>query len=411
MLLGTKKLMGKLLVAAATVLLVTGCETQPAKKKPGEKNAATAQWKAARAAVMITLAKDQYTAGNFDGSRSTVNEALKLMPDSAEIRILSARIAIENGNLDLAEAELQRAQVADPKMAAADYYYAVVMQRWQRNQKALELYTSASAKNPNEAAYVLAQAELMVSLDKVEDAVNLLKKAVGDFENSAEVRSTLGQVYLRQRKYPDAIETLKQAVMLAANDETIREQLARAYYSARMLPEATECFERLTKSEKLGKRADLFALLGECYLSSDRTRDARGAFESATELQPQNVGYLLSLAKTSLEAGDLRRADIAVRKALALQPADAQANLLLGYVRMEQNKVPEALAAFRRSALSDQTDTMAICMVGVALEKLDRRDEAAREYARALSIKPDDELARRLLNQSQNVASVDPDAR
>lgn len=392
-------------LSAVLMAAVVGCESS--NKHGGEKNAATLHWKMARANVQFTLAQDQYKAGNFDAARSTVDDALKLMPKSCDLRTLSARIAIEQGNLDYAEKELRLAQEADPTNPSPDYYYGVVMQRWQRLQRALELYTTASQKAPKEQAYVLARAELLVALDQDADAIQVLQKACTEFENSAEVRSALGNVLMKQRRYTDAVDIFRQAVLLGADDENLREQLARALYRAGRLPEAAGVLERVLKSEKYANRADIFTLLGECELAANRPTEARAAFETASNLQPQNTGYLLNLAKASLEANDVRRAELVVRKALAISPTDSHANLMLGYVRMEQQKLPEALAAFRRASQSDPKDTVSLCMSGVVLERLDRRDEAARQYAKALEIKPDDELARQLLQQLQGLATLE----
>lgn len=400
-----KRLILMVVLAVATLLVSTGCGSGSNK---GDKNKASAQWKVARASVMVTLARDQFRVGNFDGARGTISEALNLLPESADLRILSGRIAIEQGNLELAEAELRRAQTADPKNAAADYYYGVVMQRWQRTARALELYTTASEKAPGELAYLLARAETMVAMDKESDALQLLTKASESFENSAEIRATIGQIYLRQRRYAEAADILRLAVMLSPTDNTLRDRLATASFKAGRFPEALDHLERLLRDDQYAKRADLHSLLGECHLAAERPRDARASFETAAELQPQNVTYQLNIARASLEAGDVRRCEIAVRRALALQPADPQANLLLGYVRMEQDKFSEALAAFRRAAQSDGKDPMPLTMSGLALEKLGRREEAAQAYAAALSLKPDDDLARRLLNQLTPVANIDP---
>lgn len=396
-------------VVLAAAVFVGGCAGTGDKDKNGDKNAATAQWRAARASVLITLARDQFSSGNFDEARNTMTDAIKLLPDNAELRTLSGRIAFEQGDLELAESELRHAQKSDPKFAPADYYLGVIMQRWQRYPDALALYTAASEKAPNDVAYVLARSETLIALDRDQESLAVLNQAMKKFENSAEVRSSIAQLLMRQRKFPEAAEMMRQAVMLAPDDETLREHLAMCYFRAERYEEAVEAFQRLLRIEKLKDRSDLHTRLGECYLALGRPMDARGAFEAASVLEPGNVGFQLNLAKSALESGDLRRAEITVRKALALAPTDAQANLLMGYVRMEQSKLPEALAAFRRAAVADSRDPTPLCMAGVVLEKLGRREEAMQQYAKALTIKPNDELAKSLMNQIEATAGIGGD--
>src|SRR5947208_13806856 len=107
-----------LLSIVLTACLLAGCEAD-GKKPKTQKEAATAQWNRARANVMIGLARDQYATGNFDASRKTVDEAQRLDPENAPLRILSAKLAVESGQLELADKELAKARQINPKAAEA----------------------------------------------------------------------------------------------------------------------------------------------------------------------------------------------------------------------------------------------------------------------------------------------------
>lgn len=395
------------LTVAVAMATAAGCSSTGGKSAGKDKNAATAQWRMARASVLMTLARDQFNTGQFDQARVTIADAIRLLPDNPEVRTLSGRIAFEQGNLELAEAEFRAAQAADPNFAPADYYLGIVMQRWQRYPRALELYASASRKNPMEVAYLTAQAEMLVMLDRSPDALLLLQQALPRFENSADLRAAIGHVLLRQRRFAEAADMLRQALLLAPQDDVVRETLARAQFQAGRFDDAAETLARLLRNERYRDRADLHTLLGECHLEAGRPHDARAAFETASQLQPGNLTYILNLAKAALEVDDLRRAELAVRRALAISPSDGQANLMLGYVRLQQQRYPEALAAFRRAAQADNRDPTAVTMSGLTLERMGRKEEAMREYARALELRPNDELARQRLNQLAAAAAGD----
>src|SRR5690349_8169529 len=89
------------LFGAAT--LAGGCAGN---KKETSKQAAGQRWNAARAGVLLTLARDQYASGNFDKCRKTLDDALKLDPENPQLHLLSAKLSIEQGQLELAEREL-----------------------------------------------------------------------------------------------------------------------------------------------------------------------------------------------------------------------------------------------------------------------------------------------------------------
>lgn len=377
-------------------LVVAGCQ-KDGKAPPSQQELAAVRWNAARAAVLGSLARSQLDSGNFDKCRQTLEEALALDPQNAKIRVLYAKLAIEQGQLDVADRELTLARGIDPNDAEVDYLAGIVYQRWQKPQMAYDLYASAAEKDPKEVAYLMAQAEMLVVLGQPEKALSLLRSRVVDFHTSAPLHHAIGQLSVTQREYASAVESLRHASVLAGDDETIREHFAMSLYYNGQYREAAEQVTRLLRDEKNQKRAELYVILGECQLHLGRTRDARGSFDTASTLDPSSAETWLSLTKTALRLDDTRRAELALRKAMALAPESHETQLMLGYLRLRQDMMPEALAAFEQASRMDPHDPMAVCMAGYVLEKMGRTDHAVQYYARALRLKPDDELASRLM--------------
>jgi protein O-GlcNAc transferase len=386
-------------VAVGLGVLGTGCSST--KKKPTQKEAATQQWNRARANVMYGLARDQYATGNFDPARKTADDALRLDPENGPLRVLSAKLAIEAGNLDLADKELAKARKINPKNAEADYLAGVVNQRWQKPEVALEFYSAASDKETGELAYLLAKSEMLVVLGRQEEALRLLQSKVVYFESSAVIRDAVGQLLMQFKKYDDAAAILRQASILATDDLVIQEHLGFSLYFGGKYAEAVESFRKVLKSEKYAKRADVHLAMGKSLLEVGKLRDARASLETAGQLDESNAAVWLALGRVAMQLGDDKRADMSLRRAAATDPAGAEPRLLIGFLRLRQKKFNEALSNFQRAAALDPRDTTSLCMVGYALQKLGRNDEASQYYAKALKIKPGDEMARKLM------ASVD----
>src|SRR6478672_3519329 len=197
-------------------------------------------------------------------------------PKNAKVRVLSGKLAIEQGQLELAEKELAIARESDPKEAEADYLSGVVCQRWQKPEAAYEYYTSAAEKAPNELPYVMARAEMLVTMDRVSEALALLQEKVVFFEHSAAIRDATGELLVQQGRYADAVEMLRQASILATNDNLVREHLAMAQYFNKQYREASDNFARLLKDPKNQKRADLYLAQGECEMQLGKAHEARG---------------------------------------------------------------------------------------------------------------------------------------
>jgi tetratricopeptide (TPR) repeat protein len=371
---------------------LAGCENQKTIKQKGK-----AEWSRARANVLYGLAKDQYATGNFDPARKTVDEALRIDPEHEPLRVLSAKLAIENGSLEFADKELAIARKLNSKDPEADYLSGVVQQRWQKPEQALDYYTSASTKDPNELAYVLARSEMLVSAGRQDEALRLLQEKVVFFENSAVIRDAVGQLLMQKHKYTEASDMLRQASILGTGDPTITEHLAIALYFAGKYSEAIEPLQKLLKQDAYAKRADLLLVLGRSQLELGKAREARATLEKAAQLDESNAAVYLSLARTAMQLNDYRRAETSLKRAQALEPENSEVRLMVGYLRLKQNRLDEALASFQRASTLDSRDTVSLCMIGYTLKQLGRNDEAAKYYAKALKIKPGDDMAKRLM--------------
>jgi tetratricopeptide (TPR) repeat protein len=387
-------------VFTAVGILLAGCDGGGL--TPDQKAAANKQWNDARANVLAGLATDQYKSGNLDKCQETLDQALRLEPANAELHLLGARLAIEQGKLEEAQAQLATAGKLDPKNGEVDYLSGVLLQRWQQPQQACEAYTSAVAKNPDELSYVLAQAEMLVAMNKQDDALALLRRKAVFFEHSGVIRDEIGQILVQQKKYTEAVTVLSEASILESEDTGIREHLAFALLSAQQYGEAADLFSRLIREPGYDKRADVQAALGQCQSQANQLSEAKSSYELATQLAPACADYWLGLAKVQVQLSDLPAAELTIRKAISIDPADADARCLLGYVRLKQNQLPASLAAFQAAAELNPTDSTSLCLQGYVLGRMGRRSESQPYYIKALQVNPHDRLAMRLMAQGDS---------
>jgi Flp pilus assembly protein TadD len=375
-------------------LLAVGCN---ALKPPNETAAAKKRWNEARASVLYGLAQDQYKGHDFDKCKETCDQALKLVPESCVIHTLLARVEIEQGQLEQAERDLEMARKDGPREAEPHYLSGVIYQRWQRPQTALEFYHQASQRAPAELAYLLAEGEMLVTLGRTDEALQLLQAKVTYFENSPTIRDAVGQILMQKGQYSNAADMFRQASLLSEDDLSIRERLAVAYYRNKQYRECAQVLGRLIEKEPYSKRADLFELLGQSQMQLANAHEARNSFERASELNPYSATAWQNFGRAALEVGDLKRADFALRRAIGVNASVGETHLLMGYVRIREGKLNEALGSFRKANSLAPADTTAICMIGYVYEKMGQTDKAMKYYAQALKVKPGDDLASQLM--------------
>jgi tetratricopeptide (TPR) repeat protein len=393
-----------LCLTAAILLAIAGCGSG-GQTHEGNKNVATAKWQSARAGVLLSLAEGQFESGEFDKANKSLSDALVMQPDSPALLTLRAKVHVEEGRLEPAEQDLNRAlellaaaeQPPIKTLAEANYLAGVIDQRWQKPTKALAHYTAAATADEQNPAYVIAQAEMLAALDRGDEALALLRGRIIYFEHSAAVREAVGQLEMRAGRFAEAADVLRQAAVLDPGDERIRESLALASYHAGQHRDAAQLLERLVVTETYEERADIWLALGESRLELGRAPEARKAFGRVTRLTPDHPGGWIGLTKSALMLGDLRRAEASLRRVEHLRGDEAQTNLLYGYVKLRQGENDEALRRFRRASRLDPSDPVALCMVGFLLQQQGQTMQAEACYARALRIDPSDPLAAELL--------------
>ena len=382
-------------VGVVILLFAAGCQN----KGPSDKELAQKRWNDTRAAILAGVAQDQYKAHDFDKCRDTLGKALAMAPDNPQLHTLAAKLEIEQGHIEAAERELEVARKYSPADPEPYYLSGVVYQRWQKPQTSLEFYRQAAQRAPAELAYVLAQGEMLVALDRAPEALTLLQSKVAYFENSASIRDAVGQLLVQSGRYPEAIDMFRQASILAENDSSVRERLAMAYFYNKQYRESAQTLTQLTATEPYSKRADLFELLGDAQLHLNDTHDAARSFETATEINPYSAKAWQNLGRAVLQQGDLKRAEFALHRAQGVEPSSSETQLLLGYVELRQNRFPTALKSFRAASMLDPNDTISLCMIGYTLERMGQQKDALNYYSQALRLDPGDDMASRLMAQ------------
>lgn len=382
-----------IILACVAIALLGGCQDKP----KTQKQEMTEQWNKARAGVQFGLAKQHFEGGNLDKARQSINEALVLDPTHVPGLILSARIAIEQNDLETARNALESALVTMPESAEADYLCGLVYERWHQLDQALAHYQAAWAKAPTELSYVMAVAETMVTLGQDDEALALLQDKVTYFEHSGMIRDAVAQLLQRKGEYAKAAAMFRQAAVLEGNDPQIQARYGIALYQSGNYRDAVDVLERLVGDENMAKRGDLQLALGESLLKIDRARDARAALETATQQMPASAHAWMALARAAIDTGDLRRAKIALNKSMSLGGDKSEMALMTGYIALQEQNFDEALKQFEKASAQDDRDTLSLCMIGLTLEHMNRGVEAASYYGQALKIKPSDPLANQLM--------------
>jgi predicted O-linked N-acetylglucosamine transferase (SPINDLY family) len=251
-------------------------------------------------------------------------------------------------------------------------------------ERALQLYSQALERHPQDAQIWACLGRLSLALGRTDEAERYYEHAAEAQPDDPDLLCELGLLWMHHGKLAEAVACYERALSLRPDSVTAHNNLGLAFLSRHQPSEARQCFQHA-----LALRPDLAALynnLGLALLNEGQSEQALEQFEEAIRLQPgladahnnrglaletqggqdaavvsfeqavkvdpDHVGALANLGNALKDQGRAAEATVAYRRALELQPQDAtvHSNLLLVMQYSPDVEPDEILSEARRYA-------------------------------------------------------------
>jgi Tfp pilus assembly protein PilF len=406
--------------AAAFLLLPAGCGDFKAMERfafRDQKAQAQKNWDSVRSDVKLQLVRQHLEAGRLSEAEKLLDQVMSLSPHDARPYVLAARLRLEQGKL----AEAKEAILIAQGMAGCDadtyYYSGIIAQRYGFHKGALVYYRKASNAAPMNAMYVCAQAEMLLTLDRPSDALQLIESRKSDFDSDVNLRVLSARIARRLELRGPAVAFVRDAVQLAKDDRLLALQLADILDWARADEELIDLL-----GPYLSRRPEMPAsakcMLAQAYLRTNHPIEAGEILKPL--MQNQDVAGISAMISAHSAATD-GNMDDAVRSArLAIPDAERQKApepfLMIALTSLKSGDAAQALNMAQRALTMDARNISALCLKGQAHEALGELDEARWSYLDALAIDPQefvvkallDNLTRRLPENSAIGATANP---
>lgn len=320
-------------------------------------NAVAAAQKALRAApqspqVKFLLAVALLEQGNLNQAEVQLGELVQMAPENVEARKLLARVNLRLRRPDVAMQLLTAAQqtgVEDPEIdallvpalaavdgkaaarAQIDRMVAAKPNDVEELRRAASLY--ALQREFDQARSTLARAlklregdpATLMALARIEHvagqgkaAVEAAQQAVSADPENASARMLLAQLAAANGDLPGAIEQLEYVRAKDANAAEARIMLASAYLRQQDEKSADAVISELQSAGK--SKFAVANALGKLYATRGRLQEARGWFQDAARLEPDNPQPQLNVARMQLALGDKVLARETLEKVVAAHP-------------------------------------------------------------------------------------------
>ena len=397
----------RLTLALVTLLVLAsaGCAKSNTAKWKQE---SADRWNSLRSAAMLDMAQGQFDSGAIDQAEKTVREAAAIDPKHAGLHLLAGRIALERSQLERAFRMFELATNFNPNNAEGFYYQGIVLQRWQNPEAALAAYRKAYELDGENPSRMLAVAETLVSLDRLDEAVALLEAKKVYFDQNAGCRAMLGHLYAMQNKHDLAVENFRQATLLDPTNGRLLEELAASQLAAGLHKDAVESYVALIAKPEYAGRPDLMRSLATAESAIGRHDAARQIYIDLTRAQPNSTNDWVRLGELCWKLDDPGGTLIAANRAINLEPKRHEGYLLAGLVWQKRGRLDDALKMFDRASELTPRSSTPLILRGLSLQQADRMAAAAEAYTQALQRNPGDSRAQRLLSHLTQVSEVSP---
>ena len=141
--------------------------------------------------------------------------------------------------------------------------------------------------------------------------------------------------------------------------------------------------------------------LGNTYLQSGRTQEARNAYEQALKINGKAVKAAINLAASLQLLGDFGAAQRAYEYAISLAPSQGDIYTNLGTLVFSEGKTSYAEQLLNKAISLNPADATACFNLGVLYRRTNRLDPAIRMFQKTLQINPDYPDAQHALDLSR----------
>ena len=381
--------------------------------------------RAAGSAELLTLRGNAYLDLNDpEKAKEAYDQAAKLQPESGNVLIGMARMAMYRKDLVAATVLVDQAVAKDPKNTEAWMFKGSLARGEGKMPEALAAFTQASVIKPTHRTAHIEKALVEINLKKLDEAKADLDAArkiapaslqlayaqgLLDFtkgQNAAALESVQKVLKVAPEHLPSTL--LAGAIELKMGSYQQAEQHLRKYLTA--IPENTYARKLLAQaqlqsspSEALATLApalksssddpQLLALAGETYLRNQDFANATTYLEKATALAPQVAGLHTSLGLSRLKQGDQAKGLSELELGASLDTASPKGGMALVQAEMSMKHYDKALAAAQALVKQQPGNAQVHAVLGAVYEAKGDPANARTSFEKAVALDPTSLLA------------------
>lgn len=341
--------------------------------------------------------------------------------DQVKLFLQSAVASYKSGDLNGAESACQKVLEYNPTIGDAYNILGLIHQQKSDLKLALEYSRKALQCDKHNVVYLNNIAKNLSALDKADEAIKMLQKAIqiqpaffnsyfnlgkifkkmGMFEEAensflkslelkqdyAPALNNLGNIYQVQGKTDEAIALYQQGLLVNASLPELNVNIGNAYLSKQEIQKATDAFLQAIQNNV--NHWPAYMALANIYLAKNDYAEAEIRLKQVLKLNPENKEAWLNLGSLHRKSGEYGKAITCFTQLKNIDPANIQANINLGVTYITISDDAQAKKCFEEVLKSNPDNQEALFGLGKLFEQGKEYAHAQELYEKCISLSPD----------------------
>jgi tetratricopeptide (TPR) repeat protein len=329
---------------------------------------------------------------DYEGARLLLDQVNEINADDPSVRILSARLHFQAGEVDAGIADLDFVLKKDPKNVTAALLRGTAVATKNADQGLADLKTAMKEVAPAEGKPLRdARLQILLASGRRDELEKELVKLVKEFPLE-DYAPRLAEIYASTNRPDEAEAAMREAIKARPDDINLKVALAQFQSRGRKRPEVAEQ-TLLGFVKESPDMLELKVLLGTFYEAQQRDKDAQAQYEAVAGRAPATNAGLAArnrLAALALRKRDVQAASKIVDEILATAPDNAAALNTRADIAISQGRNADAVADLRAVLRKNPDDAESLMMLGATHVRLGDNSLAEDAYRRLLQINPAD---------------------
>lgn len=350
------------------------------------------------------LAALEIRRGDLDALTQTAQQIITSAPYAPDGYMMRALAEMDRQKYSDSEQDLTKAMGLAPGSPAPYVQMGNLHQRQKQYPEAIKFYQQALDKDAASTDALQGIMNVYLMQKQPDQAVAAARTQIAKSPNTSGFYDLLGTALFDNKKDLSAAEAaFHKAIELDKNNSDALLKLGEVQAAQGSVSQALALYQQSIKDHP--REIAFYILAGEMYESQSDWNDAKGMYQKALEIQPDNPLASNNLAYVMLQQGG--NVDVALAMAQTARrgmPDSSNAADTLGWAYFQKGVYQSAIDMFQESLRLNEKkgaadDPTVHYHLGLAYEKANQPAQARQQLERVLKINPNNNDARKALSE------------